>query len=227
MPERIVIADVNRDGFGDVVTYTRRGRIWALLGGGTSSVLQAAHQIGRGYGVAAGDFNGDRNVDLVTGGDRANGVTLLLGHGDGTFARQPAIPVGGSWSDLHTGDFNQDGRADIVLARSNRLVVVPGRGDGTFGKPTVLPVGGVWFTVADLSGDHVPDIVAIDPGLRRITVVINRGHNRFVRTQVLAGFVDQVAATDLTGDDRPDLIVPSLIGHGLRVLEQGPDGRFS
>ena len=128
MPERIVIADVNRDGFGDVVTYTRRGRIWALLGGGTSSVLQAAHQIGRGYGVAAGDFNGDRNVDLVTGGDRANGVILLLGHGDGTFARQPAIPVGGSWSDLHTGDFNQDGRADIVLARSNRLVVVPGRG---------------------------------------------------------------------------------------------------
>ena len=91
----------------------------------------------------------------------------------------------------------------------------------------MLPVGGVWFTVADLSGDHVPDIVAIDPGLRRITVVINRGHNRFVRTQVLAGFVDQVAATDLTGDDRPDLIVPSLIGHGLRVLEQGPDGRFS
>jgi len=61
-------------------------------------------------------------------------VSILLGNGDGTFeAALNLSGVSGAQS-LAVGDFNGDGKLDLVTADSyaNNVSVLLGNGDGTF-----------------------------------------------------------------------------------------------
>ena len=71
--------------------------------------------------VAVGDFNGDGKLDLagsnLGGYGNVASVSVLLGNGNGSF--QPAVEyigVGSNPSSLAVGDFNSDGRLDMVVA---------------------------------------------------------------------------------------------------------------
>src|ERR1700691_4705052 len=59
--------------------------------------------------VAVGDFNGDGVTDVVTANSTANTVSVLLGHGDGTFAPHSDYAVEGGPTSIVVGDFNGDG----------------------------------------------------------------------------------------------------------------------
>jgi len=78
-----------------------------------------------GDSVATADVNGDGKLDLVT-----EGVSVLLGNGDGTFRKSASIPSGAGGS-INVGDFNGDGKLDIAAG----LSILLGNGDGTFHKP--------------------------------------------------------------------------------------------
>jgi hypothetical protein len=86
-------------------------------------------QVAPGFGIVAGDFNGDSDADLyivqnfyspqAETGHMAGGVSVLLtGNGDGTFAamppRQSGLYIGGDAKSLATVDLNGDGRLDFV-----------------------------------------------------------------------------------------------------------------
>ena len=62
--------------------------------------------------VLLGDFNGDHNLDVVSG----VGNLLLLGNGDGTF-RSP-LSLGASGIGVASGDLNGDGRPNWRWAES-------------------------------------------------------------------------------------------------------------
>ena len=57
---------------------------------------------------AAGDFDGDGKIDLLT----ASGI--LLGDGNGTFAPAPGAPLAGTRWFTRVADFNGDGLLDVV-----------------------------------------------------------------------------------------------------------------
>jgi hypothetical protein len=56
------------------------------------------------------DFNGDGKPDLAS-----PVVTVLLGKGDGTFARPIDFSADGPFA-LAAGDFNGDGKMDLAVA---------------------------------------------------------------------------------------------------------------
>lgn len=151
-----------------------------------------------GGGVAALDYDRDGMIDLffAQGGedpktkDRGNNQDSLYRHlGDG-FAQ---IDSSGVEHDQYSmgvtsGDWNQDGLADLLVARfgPNRLLL--NQGDGTFValEEPVLKDVAKWTSsvaIADVNGDHLPDLIEVnyidDPEVHEIT---EKGSNgRFIR----------------------------------------------
>ena len=65
--------------------------------------------------VAVGDFNGDGKADLAVANEGSGTVSVLLGHGDGTFAALPDLAVGTNPFSVAVGDFNGDGKLDLAV----------------------------------------------------------------------------------------------------------------
>ncbi|MDF7826329.1 VCBS repeat-containing protein [Pontiellaceae bacterium B12227] len=110
----------------------------------------------RAFGLAVADFNNDNKSDLISG-DTYGDIHLYLGAGDGTYTNN-GIVINQSYYDalsLTAGDFDGDGNADFVLARTGgdnptnapysyegHLHLYLGNGDGTF-QATGFPQTGI------------------------------------------------------------------------------------
>jgi hypothetical protein len=125
------IADFNGDGNLDVAVggtdFFGKGAVNVYLGDGKGNFPnRVAYSVEfGGDAVTAADVNSDGKIDLVT-----DGVSVLLGNGDGTFRKGASVASGGSAS-VQIGDFNGDGKPDVAAG----LSILLGNGNGTFQKP--------------------------------------------------------------------------------------------
>jgi hypothetical protein len=87
----------------------------------------------------------------------------MLGNGNGTFQSEQTILSGTNYSGMAAGDFNDDGKLDLVVADYGypALNVLLGNGDGTFQGAIsyAAGIGPISPGVADLNHDGRPDIV--------------------------------------------------------------------
>jgi FG-GAP-like repeat len=95
---------------------------------------------------------------------------VLLGNGDGTFQTHVNYDTVGDCRQVATGDFNGDGKLDLVVSSGsyNRVSVLLGNGDGTFQAQAQYQVNGSnnpYLIVADLNRDGKLDLaVGSDDG---------------------------------------------------------------
>jgi hypothetical protein len=158
----LVAADINGDGKLDLaVPDYAGGAIDILLGNGDGTFQPqiVAPTAPLPLSIAIADLNRDGKLDLAVGTGAANpnvsssptvsgGVSVLLGNGDGTFQSHTDYPIqtctkdafyyAASVSAITAGDFNNDGKLDLVAGASSDYVCYgfiffPGNGDGTFG----------------------------------------------------------------------------------------------
>ncbi len=157
------VADFNRDGKLDVATLG--GQILFGNGDGTFS---AGPTYNAGFAIASGDLNGDSIPDIVVatlyGVDTASSVLILLGNGDGTFQSPTATKVGNGINSIAIGDFNLDGKADVVVSNTgwSDVSLLLGNGDGTLQPPVEFAVGGDFnpggLAVSDFDGNGSLDL---------------------------------------------------------------------
>ena len=100
--------------------------------------------------VAMGDLSGDGKPDLAVANSTPGTVSVLLGHGGGTFAGKVDYGTGSGPSSVAMGDLSGDGKLDLAVANSAsaNVSVLLGNGDGTFGAKTDFGTGIGPFSVA-------------------------------------------------------------------------------
>lgn len=135
-PGLLAVDDFNGDGLTDVVAVSRTANTVSVLLTDRQGQLRLAmsYVVGASpQSVVAGDFNGDGKVDLAVSFSvtsttpttviSTNGISLLLGIGDGTFQavvspKYSNIGIG-PLPAIATGDVNRDGRTDLAVVFQN------------------------------------------------------------------------------------------------------------
>jgi hypothetical protein len=130
--------------------------------------------------LAAGDFNSDGKLDLVT--TNLDGiVSMLPGNGDGTFQTAWDVAMGAAGS-ANAIDVNADGKLDLVVTnRTSPGAVTVRLGDGKGGLTTATfttATGGYpsSLVMGDFNGDGRPDAAAATLGTDKVAVLLNDGN---------------------------------------------------
>jgi hypothetical protein len=212
------IADLNGDGFDDIVATfvtdpaTQQQSTAVFLSNGDGTFKPPVYYDVPGD-ITIDDVNGDGKPDIVVCG-LTPGITTLIGKGDGTFtpssiSATSITACGPAPGQLLTGDFNGDGKKDLLV----HDFVLLGKGDGTFTVGSSLPVKASLFfdqfgntAVGDINKDGKLDVVFSQPGY--IAVFYGNGDGTFTAGPRYAGIpgLNQVTLTDIDGDGNLDIV---------------------
>ena len=204
--------------------------------------------------TVSGDFNRDGKLDLAVANAGASTVSIFPGNGAGAFGISTVVTIpGGCFNDsLTAGDFNNDGKLDLLAVCGLQTTVwfLPGLGTGQFGAPvsTTLPqqtieawIEGLVFqnvAVADFNGDGLLDLVLETGPINDTTptegieldLMLGNGDGTFGQpSPVLQGYDGGwVVTADFNGDGKADLAVEvdTNTTYALTIYRGNGDGTF-
>src|SRR5688500_9830456 len=245
-----VAADVNGDGKLDLVGSGQNSADVMLNNGDGTFRAKVQYPVGgQSQDVAAGDFNGDGRIDVVSTINTPQiSLSLLLGNGDGTFNAPINFPntKGFDSPDVVATDLNNDGKLDIVILHmiacftapcvaAEVITVMLGNGDGTFQtRELAAPQHMHAMEAGDFNRDGIKDL-AIGSENTKLHILLGVGDGAFVRqpemTLIPGGDLfsasNDVDVADFNRDTIQDLVVPLGNGYGNVVLLGNGDGTFS
>jgi hypothetical protein len=248
---QIVAADFNKDGHLDLaVSFQNQPAVDIILGNGNGTfhapTVLALPTNNGGYGIAVGDFNGDGIPDIVATTPNIGGVSVFLGKGDGTFTgvnnpvsgtlptATAAVPFGGG-QPVAVGDFNKDGKLDVIVGLSGvngaaTVAVLLGNGDGTL-QPEML-FGTVdnpsFVAVADFNGDGNLDWITNANLAFYLAIGLGRGDGTFLAARNFAVGSGAAAAgvADFNKDGKLDVVTANSGSGDNSILLGKGDGTF-
>ncbi len=212
-PFSLALGDFNGDGKLDVaVSDDGNALVWVLPGNGNGTLgTPASYPTGGGNGLSlvAADFNGDGIFDLAM--SKLNGVSVLIGNGDGTFKAPILTNTADDISYAAFADLNHDGKMDLAVAYQHlsMISVLLGKGDGTFQTPVnygataytnsfgILPLDDGTFLVVTYDNNSSQLVAAYCPGDGTLNLP----------QLTAAPSAQAMVAADVNGDQIPDLIL--------------------
>jgi len=230
-PQGIAVGDFNGQ-FGDDIAVANSadnnnfGSVSILLGDAVGT-FAPQNKIGPAnfngpFAITAGDFNSndDTILDLSIVNQAGESVTTHLGSqtvpAGFIAAPESSISVGKSPSAIASGDFNNDGKLDIVVANTKdspdpTVSILLGDGTGNFLSPTTEFTGGDPFSVAtgDLDQDGNFDIAVANQADDSVSILLGRGDGTFEpqKTFQTGDVPSSVILSDFNKDGKLDMAV--------------------
>ena len=240
----IIAADFNGDGNLDLAVANEGAegndaRVSVFTGAGDGTFGDRA-DFGAGNKcqvIAAGDFDGDGNIDLAAT-DNGDVVSIFLGVGDGTFGSNEDLTTETAPQGITTGDFDGDGDLDLAVASSGpdesfdgtNFSIFLGNGDGTFAERVnyTIGTGPMGMVSADLDADGNLDLITTNIGSNDISVALGAGDGTFGEgTEYATGSAPVSGGIgDFNEDGILDLVAANLFGGSFSILLGVGDGTF-
>jgi len=230
----IAVADLDGDGNVDVVLNGDFHELDTYRGNSDGSFTlrssSSAANIGARMPLVLTDLNGDGKLDLVAAapsvGSFETPLVTFRGNGDGTFANgisQPG-PYLEAMSDIAVGDFNGDGRTDVIESSSIGQRIATGNGDGSFNAPTFIEnFAGRSAVVGDFNRDGKLDFMSSGD---TNAVYFGNGNATFSKgAPYNIGQTTRGICIDFDGDGNLDIV---YAGNDLVTVMRGNgDGTFA
>jgi hypothetical protein len=243
MPMYLSVNDFNNDHKLDIaVVNYGTNTIVILFGFGDGTfLLGSAFSTGIGSQpntLAVGDFNKDGRLDIAVGNPASNNVGVFLGNGTKPFSgtRGRSTGAGSQPHSVAIGDFNNDGRSDVVVANygTDNVGILLGQGHSMFDTMITYftGVGSAPYFVAigDFNNDNQSDIVVTNSGTDNIAILLGYGNGTFNITASHSTGVRSrpytVAIADFNNDNISDVVVANSGTNNVLLLYGFGDGTF-
>jgi hypothetical protein len=218
----LIATDFNRDGKLDFIS-TDLNRADVFLGNGNGDFsISATLQPNDSFGPpTVEDFNRDGKPDIAisdrTSSPNVTTIKILLGNGTGGFGSPVSLQSVNGIGNPLAGDFNRDGKLDLVHAATipSTFAIFSGDGAGNFSMPLSnfnVPISG-GHVVGDFNLDGKTDI-AVNSGIQGTTIMLNSCGGLTLKPKI-----------DFDGDGKTDIAVfrPS---DGTWYVLRSSDGTF-
>ncbi|MHB8060092.1 MAG: FG-GAP repeat domain-containing protein [Gaiellaceae bacterium] len=238
--------DYNSDGKLDVVVTGYSGtaaisKLYRNNGDGSFTEIPAGLTGAYYSSVAWGDYNSDGRPDIALTGysGTASFSKIYRNNGDGSFTEIPAGLTGVLFGSIAWGDYNSDGKPDILLAGHNGTVptalLYRNNGDGSFTEIPAGLTGVIYGSVAwgDYSSDGKPDILLTGNTGTATTSKLYRNNGDGSFTEIPAGltgvYFGQAAWGDYNSDGKPDIALTGYSGTAAvsKLYRNNGDGSFT
>lgn len=237
-PYGITAGDWDGDGDLDLVVtnvpFFGSGDIFVLKGNGDGTfAAPVTYAVGiKPIRIAAGDWNGDGDLDLAVSNNISDNISVLAGNGNGTFAAALTYPAGDDVGEIKAGDWNGDGILDLAAANfsSDNISVLLGNGDGTFATHVTYMVGDSpsGIVAGDLDADGDQDLAVVNSADNNISVLLGNGDGTYAAdvTYAVGNKPFDITAGDWNSDGVLDLAVTNNDDDTISVLLNNGDGIF-
>ena len=243
-PRSVIVVDFNKDDLLDIaVANFLADNIVIFQGHGNGSFAQQS-VVGipaesNPSSLASGDFNNDGWLDLVVTNTGGNSIDLLFGFRYTSFQRpvKSTAVINAGITFLTVGDFNTDGRLDVIIANfnTNNVGILLGLGNGSFTAPTTyanIDGSHPWcVAVADFNNDSRLDIAIAVWGLDQIGVILGNGDGTF--GEPILSFIGlgtrpvSIITGDFNNDHHADIATANYGAGSVSVFLGLGNGTFS
>jgi len=246
-PDLAVAAGGNANPYGGLLVFLNRGD--------GSFVPPVKYDAAFGArSVVVGDFDADGRADIAVASQctqipcESGSVTVFHGNGDGTFQARTHLTVGRLAESIAIGDFNRDGKPDLIVlnrcseptcTQAGQGTILLGNGDGSFAaqSPFLAGIAPSSVAVADVNLDGSPDLAvtvscadAYCYSGGYVSMYLGNGDGTLrpeIRLDEALGYPHAVLASDFNSDGVVDLAVTDTRFDRVAILLGRGDGSFS
>jgi hypothetical protein len=222
----IELGDINGDGHPDVVLSENDAQAVAvMLGQGQGTFAAPVATLSGTYPsrLLPVDFNHDGRLEVLSlsGGDSTLAVLdSVCPQSCGSWLSSRVPVLNAAALQVAAGDFNRDGRLDVLVNTGNSLVVSLQQQPGVYSAAISSAVAGLTgpLAVADFNADGKLDVLAA--GSTSVSLSLGQGNGTFAAPTLTSsgGMLTDLVAGDVNADGRLDGVGVSAASSSVVVL---------